>query len=281
MGEALIIVNDQQLGKRLFELFQRKGFTPRLGAVTAVDAAQVDELRPEVIFLDGRHEDGQALRLCQQLKLDPRTNLIPLIAVQRRDKMPLGYFFAPNAQVSDPSSAAEVNRAIDEAVAWRASAGQDGLRGELRVHLHSELGYLDELNKLLGQHFRQMGLGDVEAKQVTMAVRELGANAIEWGHRREVDRLVTLHSRLQGRRLTICISDTGPGFSRCDLPHAASQDDPVSHLSVREQLGLREGGFGIMIANGLVDELRYNEAGNEVCLIKNLGAAAEKAIAPQ
>ena len=42
----------------------------------------------------------------------------------------------------------------------------------------------------------------------------------------------------------------------------------VQHLDVRNELGIREGGFGIMLAKGLVDEFRYNDKGNEVTLIK-------------
>jgi anti-sigma regulatory factor (Ser/Thr protein kinase) len=38
---------------------------------------------------------------------------------------------------------------------------------------------------------------------------------------------------------------------------------------MRESLGLREGGFGILIARGLVDDLQYNETGNEVRLVKH------------
>jgi len=33
-------------------------------------------------------------------------------------------------------------------------------------------------------------------------------------------------------------------------------------------LGLRPGGFGILLTRQLVDELIYNETGNEVLLIK-------------
>ena len=42
------------------------------------------------------------------------------------------------------------------------------------------------------------------------------------------------------------------------------------HTEVREQMGLRPGGFGILMTRQLVDELLYNEAGNEVLLIKYL-----------
>jgi anti-sigma regulatory factor (Ser/Thr protein kinase) len=35
-------------------------------------------------------------------------------------------------------------------------------------------------------------------------------------------------------------------------------------------MGLRPGGFGILVAKQLVDEMFYNEYGNEVLLIKHL-----------
>jgi anti-sigma regulatory factor (Ser/Thr protein kinase) len=39
-------------------------------------------------------------------------------------------------------------------------------------------------------------------------------------------------------------------------------------MEVRDALGLRAGGFGILMARGLVDELKYNDSGNEVRLVK-------------
>jgi anti-sigma regulatory factor (Ser/Thr protein kinase) len=35
-------------------------------------------------------------------------------------------------------------------------------------------------------------------------------------------------------------------------------------------MGLRPGGFGMMVAKQVVDEMFYNELGNEVLLIKRL-----------
>ena len=52
------------------------------------------------------------------------------------------------------------------------------------------------------------------------------------------------------------------------LAAGAGSEDPIGHMMVREALGLREGGFGILMSRGLVDELKYNESGNEVRLVK-------------
>ena len=70
----------------------------------------------------------------------------------------------------------------------------------------------------------------------------------------------------------LIIRDQGPGFNPGQIPHAASDEDPIGHLDVRNELGIREGGFGIMLAKGLVDEFHYNEKGNEVTLIKRFAA---------
>jgi len=50
--------------------------------------------------------------------------------------------------------------------------------------------------------------------------------------------------------------------------------DPVRHISFREASGLRPGGYGVLLAKHLVDELMYSEKGNEVLLVKYLRASA-------
>jgi len=82
------------------------------------------------------------------------------------------------------------------------------------------------------------------------------------------ERPVKITDRIHEDHLQIVGRDQGSGFDRGSLPHAAIPDDPFSHLDVREKLGLRAGGFGILICQGMVDEMRYNDLGNEVTLIK-------------
>jgi len=93
-------------------------------------------------------------------------------------------------------------------------------------------------------------------------------NAIEWGHQKQGDMLVNITYRIDKDRVVIVIRDSGPGFNPARVPHAADAEDPVKHMEVRDALGLRVGGFGILMARGLVDELQYNETGNEVRLVK-------------
>ncbi len=49
-----------------------------------------------------------------------------------------------------------------------------------------------------------------------------------------------------------------------------SPDAPLRHLEERKEKGLRPGGFAILMAKHIVDELIYGESGNDVILIKYL-----------
>jgi anti-sigma regulatory factor (Ser/Thr protein kinase) len=75
------------------------------------------------------------------------------------------------------------------------------------------------------------------------------------------------------RAIVYYVKDPGPGFSYDDLPHAAvsnPQEDPLAHAEKRVALGLRPGGFGLLIARRVVDEFLNSEKANEVVLIKHL-----------
>jgi two-component system, OmpR family, response regulator len=103
--------------------------------------------------------------------------------------------------------------------------------------------------------------------------RELLLNAIEWGGKLDPSRKVRISYVRARRMLMYRIADPGPGFSFEALEHAAvfhSAEDPLRHIAVREQKGLRPGGFGILMARTMVDELLYNEAHNEVVFVKYL-----------
>ena len=92
-------------------------------------------------------------------------------------------------------------------------------------------------------------------------------NAIEWGNLHQSDRLVNITYRIYRRPPGDRGSRPGAGLRpQRRLPHAAVAGDPFSHLDVREKLGLRAGGFGLLICQGMVDEMRYNDVGNEVTL---------------
>jgi anti-sigma regulatory factor (Ser/Thr protein kinase)/CheY-like chemotaxis protein len=119
-------------------------------------------------------------------------------------------------------------------------------------------------------------VGDIprtDKEQVAMAFREILVNAMEHGAHFNPSQHVEI-SFIRSRRAIACrVKDPGQGFSFEELRHAAigsSPEDLFSHMAVREEHGLRPGGFGLLLAKKLVDELIYDEKGNDVVLVKYL-----------
>jgi PAS domain S-box-containing protein len=107
---------------------------------------------------------------------------------------------------------------------------------------------------------------------VAYAFRELLLNAVEWGGQLDPNRKVRIACLRTNRMLMYRIADPGPGFNFDNLAHSALShpDQPVEHMRIREEQGLRPGGFGILMVKAKVDELVYNEKHNEVIFIKYL-----------
>jgi CheY-like chemotaxis protein/anti-sigma regulatory factor (Ser/Thr protein kinase) len=117
------------------------------------------------------------------------------------------------------------------------------------------------------------GLAPDVRESIAYAFRELLLNAIEWGGRLDPSRQVRIACLRTSRMLMYRIADPGPGFKIDELPHAAisyTPDQPIEHMQVREQKGIRPGGFGLLMVRASVDELIYNEKRNEVVFVKYL-----------
>lgn len=126
------------------------------------------------------------------------------------------------------------------------------------------------------------GVGDPsippdDKNDVITAFQEILLNAMEHGGNFDPTQYVEI-SFIRARRAIACrVKDPGQGFSLDELHHAANDRSPqdlLNHVGIREATGLRPGGFGVLLAKKLVDELIYSEKGNDVLLVKYLGLPA-------
>jgi CheY-like chemotaxis protein len=140
----------------------------------------------------------------------------------------------------------------------------------LRVIARCELATADRLIQFMNEI---SDLDDKERESMGFAFKEILMNAMEYGGKFNRERLVEA-SYVRAKRMALYrIRDPGDGFSLEELTHAAISnppEDPVRHLEVRDSMGIRPGGFGVLLSKKLVDDLIYSEQGNDVLLIKYL-----------
>ena len=121
-------------------------------------------------------------------------------------------------------------------------------------------------------------LPDGEKEDVISAFHEILMNAIEHGAHFDSSQYAEVAFVRACRAMLCRVKDPGKGFSLEEIRHKVAKSSPLdlfSHLSVREEQGIRSGGFGVMLAKELVDELFFSEAGNDVLLVKYLDPLAE------
>jgi len=116
-------------------------------------------------------------------------------------------------------------------------------------------------------------LEQCEREHIGIAFRELLLNAVEHGGHLDPEKTVDISYIRTQRSIVYYIRDPGEGFSIDNLEHAAvanNSEEPFRHVALREEQGIRPGGFGLLMTRNFADELIYSGKGNEVILIKYL-----------
>lgn len=236
---------------------------------------------PAPLVLTSREGSGKenvdALRQIQKLSAPRSTKVIIMARDSTRDDV-IG---AMRARAFCYFSKPYFEAAFDEILRHAASASEweDSIQVSsatpawLRVIARCELATADRLIQFMNE------ISDLDGKEresMGFAFKEILMNAMEYGGKFNRERLVEA-SYVRGKRMILYrIRDPGDGFSLEELTHAAVSnppDDPVRHLEVRESMGIRPGGFGVLLTRKLVDDLIYSEQGNDVLLVKYLDPA--------
>ncbi len=271
MAIALIIEDHADQADMLARVLRLHHYETHLATSGEEGLRMVRACAPDVVLLDLMLPDLNGFEVCKRMRADQQTMLTPVVMVTAlgdADHRRNGFRVGANAYLAKPFGIAELLNALDAARLWLDQIHRRSLQAEIQVELDSEIALLQELNDLLLHVCRATPMSEEQVLQLRQAVMEMAHNAIEWGNQHDAERVVRVTYRLHQDRVEIIVRDEGTGFNPGDVPHAARSGDPITHLDVRERLGLRAGGFGLMISRGMVDELRYNEIGNEVTLVK-------------
>jgi DNA-binding NarL/FixJ family response regulator len=274
-AKSLLVVTDPEINLRLLDHLLTQDWSIEYVA-TNEEAFSLVQKRPFDLIITSEgtsaKEDIELLRNIRTIRAHTRMIILTRQSttqdvVEALRQRAFSYFSQPYsvATLSDTIRMAMEGPVWDDGIEV-ASASPNWIRLLVRC----DVGTADRMM----QFFNEMAdLPEDEKSQVAYALREMLMNAITHGGQFDPNQYVEV-SYVRGKKGVACrIKDPGQGFAIDELLHAAVSnplDDPVRHLTVREAVGLPPGGFGILLSRHLVDELIYNEAGNEVLLVKYL-----------
>lgn len=279
---ALIVDDDPQIEDLLRRVLEQGTWAIQHAANNSAAFSLVQKKGFDLIVTSQKtsgRDDVELLRRIRRLR--PHTRMIiltdsstPADVIESMRERAFSYFSKP---FSMNALAAMIRMAVEEPC-WDdgidvISATPEWIRIVARCDLNTAdrvLQFLEEFGKL----------PDAENHAVGMAFREMLLNAIEHGGKFDPTKYVEI-GYVRARHMVTCrISDPGEGFTLDEIPHSAvanPPDDPIRHVEYREANNMRPGGFGVLLAQKLVDELIYSQDGNEVLLVKYLDIDSSKA----
>ncbi len=98
--------------------------------------------------------------------------------------------------------------------------------------------------------------------QLRLILEEALTNGVGHGNRFDVGRYVTVDVEFENKTFVITVSDEGKGFDPASVP------DPTSETELKSR------GRGIYLIRKIADEVRFNDKGNVITIVKKFPMAS-------
>ncbi len=139
----------------------------------------------------------------------------------------------------------------------RRAVAERGLDAELKLRVPSDVSYVDEAVDLVARHLEAAFVDRHTIRfNLRVALAEAVANAILYGNCQDTDKRVAIRVLFGRNVVEMEVTDEGCGFDYRYLP------DPTLPAN-----RMRPYGRGLYLIRQLVDEVRFNAAGNSICMI--------------
>lgn len=137
----------------------------------------------------------------------------------------------------------------------------EGLEAELRLTVPSDVEVVEEAVELVARHLEASFVDRRTIRfNLRVALAEALANAILYGNAGDREKRVAVRVLFGHHTVEMEVSDEGGGFDYGDVP------DPTLPFT-----RLRPRGRGLFLIRHLVDEVRFNDTGNSICMILRRG----------
>ena len=137
----------------------------------------------------------------------------------------------------------------------------EGLEAELRLTVPSDVEVVEEAVELVARHLEASFVDRRTIRfNLRVALAEALANAILYGNAGDREKRVGVRVLFGRHAVEMEVSDEGGGFDYGVVP------DPTLPFA-----RLRPRGRGLFLIRHLVDEVRFNDTGNSICMILRRG----------
>ena len=131
------------------------------------------------------------------------------------------------------------------------------VREHIEFELPSDLALMNGVLQYLNERVARLGLIRPESSNLFVALDEAFVNAVKHGNRQDPSKLVRITADLSAREARFTVEDEGEGFDPTAIP------DPRDPENL-----FKTSGRGVLLIYNIMDEVKYNERGNRLTMVK-------------
>ncbi len=132
-----------------------------------------------------------------------------------------------------------------------------GLHESIEFELPSSISVMHSILEYLMKRVEKLGVIKPERSNLFVALDEAFVNAVKHGNKFDVDKLVRITAEVSWKEARFTIEDEGEGFDVNSIP------DPLDPENL-----FKTSGRGVLFINNILDEVKYNERGNRLTMVK-------------
>ena len=141
------------------------------------------------------------------------------------------------------------------------------LEERITLRMPSDIKFLDGVLEYLNERLLRLGFVQPEDSELIIALDEAIVNAIKHGNKFDANKAVSITAELNSEGTRFIIADEGPGFDMCKVP------DPTDPCRL-----LEPSGRGLYLISHIMDEVCFNDAGNQLTMFKRIRQCQNTAV---
>ena len=261
MSKKVLIVDDyDDLRTSLTAVFDECGYAVR-SVETREDAVEVIEKETfDLIITD---LDGEHLTA----KKNDEEGCLPAPVEDSRSHIKAFKICVPNFK-SEEFSEEELKNLVETALSYKTKFidrkdSLQNLHEKIEFEIPSFISLMHSILDYLMKRVEKNGIVKSENSNLFIALDEAFVNAVKHGNKFDAEKFVRITADVSAEEARFTIEDEGEGFDVKAIPNPL---DPENLF--------KTSGRGVLIIHNVMDEVKYNERGNRVTMVKK--SEAEK-----
>lgn len=257
MQKKILIVDDyDDLSTALTDVFGKTGHVVKVTETRneAVDLIENNDFDLIITDLDGENMTAETAD-------EAKSDCLPDVVSDSRSRVKAFKICVPNYGGKDFAEE-DLKNFVETTLNYKAQFVDrkeqvQNWREKIEFEIPSFISLMHAVLNYLTKRVEKNGVVGSEDSHLFIALDEAFVNAVKHGNKFDSSKLVKISAEVSSKEARFTVEDEGEGFNVNEIP------DPTNVENL-----FKTSGRGVLIIHNVMDEVRYNERGNRVEMVK-------------